>query len=63
MIYEIQAEFTPGNNQIWVSFKDQDNQLIYVYPDQEVATNMLPIVQGLFPEGTNLRIIEREAQS
>jgi hypothetical protein len=61
MIYEIQAEFIPGNNQIWVSFKDQADQFIYVYPDQEVATNMLPIVQGLFPEGTNLRIIEREA--
>jgi len=61
MIYEIQAEFTPGNNQVWVSFKDQTDQLIYAYPDQEVATSMLPIVQGLFPEGTNLRIIEREA--
>ena len=63
MIYEIQAEFTPGNNQIWVSFKDQEDRFIYQYDTQEVATNMLPIVQGLFPEGTNLRIIEREAQS
>jgi hypothetical protein len=63
MIYEIQAEFIPGNNQIWISLKDQEDKFIYVYSDQEVATNMLPIVQGLFPEGTNLRIIEREAQS
>jgi hypothetical protein len=63
MIYEIQAEFTPGNNQIWVSFKDQEDRFIYQYDTQEVATNMLLIVQGLFPEGTNLRIIEREAQS
>lgn len=61
MIYEIQAEFIPGNNQIWISFKDQSDQFIYMYSDQETATSMLPIVQGLFPEGTNLRIIEREA--
>jgi len=61
MIYEIQAEFIPGNNQIWISFKDQADQFIYQYDTQEAADNALLTLQNNFSEGTNLRIIEREA--
>jgi hypothetical protein len=59
MIYEIQAEFIPGNNQIWISLKDQEDKFIYQYDTQEAAENAILTLQNNFPEGTNLRIVEK----
>ena len=60
MLYEIQAEFIPGNNQIWASLKTEGNDFIYQYDTLEAAEIMLPRLKGNVPEGTNLRIVEKE---
>lgn len=63
MLYEIQAEYIPGNNQIWMSLRTEDNSCIYQYDTPESAEMMLPRIQNNFPEGTKLRIIEKENQN
>lgn len=60
MLYEIQAELTPGNNQIWMSVRDQSNNCIYIYNSISEAENMLDVIKNSFPEGTNFRILEQE---
>lgn len=62
MLYEIQAEYIPGNNQIWMSLKTEPNDFMYQYDSLETAQMMLPIIQGNFPAGTNLRIVEKNNQ-
>ena len=61
MLYEIQAEQIPGNSQLWLSFKDQEDKFIYLYNTYEEAENTIPILQNNFPTGTGFRIIEKEA--
>jgi hypothetical protein len=59
-MYEIQAEYIPGNNQLWLSFKDQADNFLYQYSTYEEAENMIPVLQPTFPEGTGFRIITKE---
>jgi len=60
MLYEIQAEYIPGNSQMWMSLRTEDNSCVYQYETLEAAEMMLPRIQGNFPEGTKLRIIEKD---
>lgn len=60
MLYEIQAELIPGNNQLWSSIKDQSNNYVYIYNSISEAENMLNVIKNSFPEGTNFRILEKE---
>lgn len=60
MLYEIQAQYIPGNNQIWMSLRTEDNSFIYLYETLEAAEMMLPRIQSNFPEGTILRIVEEK---
>ena len=60
MLYEIQAEYIPGNNQIWMSLRTEDNSYVYQYETLEAAEMMLLRIQSSFPEGTKLRIIEKD---
>lgn len=63
MLYEIQAEYIPGNSQIWMSLRTEDNSFIYQYDTLEAAEMMLPRIQSNFSEGTRLRIVEKENQN
>jgi hypothetical protein len=58
-MYEIQAEYIPGNNQLWISLKTESDDFMYWYDTLEAAEMMLPGVRSNFPEGTTLRIIEK----
>ena len=58
MIYEIQMEYIPGNNQIWVSFVDESNKPLYQYDALEAAQAALPALEILSPN-YNFRIIEK----
>ena len=60
MKYEIQAEYIPGNNQIWMSFKTEENKFIYLYDAEEIAISTIETIKNSFPEGTKFRIIEHE---
>jgi hypothetical protein len=62
-MYEIQAEYIPGNNQMWMSLRTENNSPVYQYETLEAAEMILPRIQGNFPEGTNLRIIEKDNQN
>ena len=62
MLYEIQAEYIPGNNQLWISLKTESNNFIYQYDTLEAAETMLPIIKSNFSKGTTLRIIEKKAE-
>ena len=61
MLYEVQAEQIPGNNQLWISLKDQENKFVYIYNTYEEAENAILVLQNNFPTGTGFRIIEKEA--
>lgn len=62
-MYEIQAEYIPGNNQMWMSLRTENNSPVYQYETLEAAEMILPRIQGNFPEGTKLRVIEKDNQN
>jgi hypothetical protein len=59
MKYEIQTEFIPGNNQMWISLKTEDNKFIYAYSSLEEAETMLPALEAQSPD-QKFRIVETE---
>ena len=59
MRYEIQIEFIPGNNQLWVSLKTEDNKFIYAYSTLEEAEAVLPALAMQTPD-KKFRIAETE---
>jgi hypothetical protein len=59
MKYEIQIEFIPGNNQMWVSLKTEDNKFIYAYSTREEAETALPALALQTPD-RKFRIVETE---
>ena len=59
MRYEIQIEFIPGNNQLWVSLKTEDNKFIYAYSTLEEAEAAL-LALALQTPDRKFRIAETE---
>ena len=59
MRYEIQTEFIPGNNQLWVSLKTEDNKFIYAYSTLEEAETAL-LALALQTPDRKFRIAETE---
>lgn len=58
MLYEIQAEYLPGNDQLWVSFKTQDNTSVYVYETLEQAETVLSQLQQQDVDTRKYRIVQ-----
>ena len=58
MLYEIQAEYLPGNDQLWVSFRTQDNTLVYKYETLEQAEAVLNQLQQQDVDGRRYRIVQ-----
>jgi hypothetical protein len=58
MLYEIQAEYLPQNDQLWVSFRTQDNTLVYQYETLERAEAVLNQLQQQDVDGRRYRIVQ-----
>ena len=58
-VYEIQAEWLPGNNQLWVSFKSESNEFIFQYSTLAGAEIELERMQIQDPN-RKYRVIEKE---
>jgi len=58
MLYEIQAEHLPANDQLWVSFRTQDNTLVYKYETLEQAESVLNQLQQQDVDERRYRIVQ-----
>ena len=57
--YEIQTEWLPGNNQLWVSFKNESNNFVFQYSTLESAEIELERMQAQ-DSSRKYRIVEKE---
>ena len=55
-MYQVQMEFIPGNNMIWVAKLNQDDP-IYEYEDETEAINKANELQSSDPSGRAYRVV------
>jgi hypothetical protein len=57
MIYQVQMQFIPGNDQIWVARLNPEDP-IYEYPTQEEAQAKADELQLADPTGRQYRVVQ-----